>query len=548
MGHKVFCILCRRSEETKITGPLSTKEGVTAHQNCLLYSSGIYCTESPQEDDLFGFSVDDVKDEVTRGRKLKCSKCTKRGATAGCENRRCKKSYHYPCAVEVGAKIVEEKDKGEYGLFCPKHLKSQENNGPVNGHTSTHTKHAAPRNPSEAGPSKVYCLTCERKEGKISLDSLSTNIMLYCDKHAPSSHKITNGDYATAGPSRYRTESNSSGGNSSKRLFSSDDDEEVRAPTRKAKRIIIEDSLTIDEILPSDMEIFAPIESSQFDESVNSAQDCETVPQLTRNDTESHTGSGSGHQLQDESRDDDDDEDDEDDEDDDEDEGKDETSIDSDAESESLLLPVEICVESQSQSLTATTPEPYSLTETSPVETGQREFSHEQSPAHSPDRQTAEPSVPLQSHTVSPAPPDGSKPDNATTSPPHPRSAISPVPPEPIYISLVSPTPSPGAPTSNPEPNPEPNIDSASFWKSCNAAGCTQAIFTDFIKELNDMSDRIESDQASQNDYDCALKVMSSSGKLEKLVTKQQKELQRKKMELEKAAAAMSEAVSALKR
>ena len=33
---KVSCVLCNRSEETKITGPLSTQDEVTAHQNCLV--------------------------------------------------------------------------------------------------------------------------------------------------------------------------------------------------------------------------------------------------------------------------------------------------------------------------------------------------------------------------------------------------------------------------------------------------------------------------------------------------------------------------------
>lgn len=34
--NQVSCILCRRSEETEVTGALSTKQEVTAHQNCLV--------------------------------------------------------------------------------------------------------------------------------------------------------------------------------------------------------------------------------------------------------------------------------------------------------------------------------------------------------------------------------------------------------------------------------------------------------------------------------------------------------------------------------
>lgn len=146
-GDKVFCVLCQRSEETEITGALSTKQEVTAHQNCLLYSSGIYCRDSPEFDDLFGFSVDDVLDEVRRGRLLVCKKCKKKGATAGCEVKRCKKSYHYPCAVQDGAKIIENASKGKYGLYCLKHRQENQNNGSVKSRTS--------KNANEAGSSKV---------------------------------------------------------------------------------------------------------------------------------------------------------------------------------------------------------------------------------------------------------------------------------------------------------------------------------------------------------------------------------------------------------
>lgn len=114
----MVCLLCQKSEETDVTGPLSTKDQVTAHQNCLLYSSGLYCQESPEFDDLFGFSVTAVLEERKRGQKLSCSKCNKKGATVGCENRRCRKSYHYPCAIQANAHKMEDKEDGRFGLYC----------------------------------------------------------------------------------------------------------------------------------------------------------------------------------------------------------------------------------------------------------------------------------------------------------------------------------------------------------------------------------------------------------------------------------------------
>ncbi|XP_058479348.1 uncharacterized protein LOC131455613 isoform X2 [Solea solea] len=98
------------------------------------------------------------------------------------------------------------------------------------------------------------------------------------------------------------------------------------------------------------------------------------------------------------------------------------------------------------------------------------------------------------------------------------------------------------------DPRPRVSIDSSSFWKSCNAAGCTQAIITDFIRMLNDISNRIQADQASQGDYNLALSVMEASGKLTEFVDKQQKELKRKQTELMKAVAAMEDVVTAVRR
>ncbi|XP_071329714.1 uncharacterized protein phf11 [Trachinotus anak] len=554
-GRRVTCALCHRSEETTITGALSTKDEVTAHQNCLLFSSGIYCRNSPQFDDLFGFSVEDVMTEVKRGSKLYCNKCKKKGATAGCEVRRCKKSYHYPCAVQEGAKITEEPDNGKYGLFCFKHHPDRlENNCSANGLGTS-------KNPSGAGSSKVYCLTCEKTEGNISLESLSNSIiMLYCDQHAPSTHKWnTNDDSAAARPTAYSSDSNSSSSmthlHPKRRLSFNDKQEESPSKRKSAARTRkISDSSNSDENeSTAAMEIFAPLESD-IDESANSVPEHPvslilipplelfnyillhffTMPQFIRKDTESPAECTTGNQPEDESRGTNVDED--------------ETIIDLDAESESLL-PVQICREATA----GPAPSPKTVSTAYPkvilaksVESKKRQdegSSPEHKPVHSPVQHIAGPSAPKQSSTGAPPSPD-SKPHSVTGSPRGGSSAISPAPRETICVSLVSSSPS----LMGPRSDPKLSIDSPSFWKSCNTAGCTQAIFTDFINEMNDIASRIQSDQASQEDCDLALAVMAASGKLAELVAKQQKELQRKQMELTKAAAAMKEVFSALRR
>ncbi|XP_068428501.1 uncharacterized protein [Clinocottus analis] len=271
-SHTVRCALCLRREETEATGPLSTKDDVTAHQNCLLFSSGLYCRHSPQFDDLFGFTVKDVLAEVKRGSKLICNKCKKKGATAGCENKRCKKSYHYPCAVKDGAKNVEDAEHGKYGLFCSYHHQmTQRHSFPVNGGASTS------KSASEAGSSKVYCIACKKTEGNISLDSLSHSIvMLYCQQHAPASHQsIANGDRTAAGrPAVYNSDydSCSIGTRPSVKRKLNFKHKEGGPIKRKVRALIEEetdDSSNPDEDSESDMGAFAPIDTD-FAESATS--------------------------------------------------------------------------------------------------------------------------------------------------------------------------------------------------------------------------------------------------------------------------------------
>uniref|UniRef100_A0A8D2ZHB3 PHD-type domain-containing protein n=1 Tax=Scophthalmus maximus TaxID=52904 RepID=A0A8D2ZHB3_SCOMX len=527
VGAKVSCILCHRSEETVTTGALSNKDQVTAHQNCLLYSSGLYCENSPLSDDLFGFSVQDVLDEVKRGRKLNCNKCKRKGATAGCEVRSCSKSYHYPCAVQRGAKIIEDPVKGKYGLFCFKHHEQPqraENDGLVNGLNFYSPKAGTSKSLNRAGSSKVYCLACEKTEGNIRSESLSnTIIMLSCDQHAPSSHqRNVNDDPAVAGPSGHSSApSGSSTHLPSKRRLSVNDKQEMSPSKRKregwARRI--SDISSSDENEPNtQMEIFAPLESD-LEESANSAPE----HQLHRTERVSPTEPPSGINLEDESTNKD----------------EDEITIHSDNESQSLLPPV--VPPSSALTPPASSPARTKVTLVWSVGREDQGFSPKQNPVHSPDQQTAGPSVPRQTSAVPPPSPDRPRARGDTGT----GSAISPAPPETASVALVSSAPSPAAPPIDPE---EPSVDSPSFWRSCNAAGCTRAIFTHFINEMNDISNRIQSDQASQEDYDRALRVMAASGKLEDLVAEQQKELQQKQMELTKAAAAMSKVVSALRR
>ncbi|XP_007555567.2 uncharacterized protein phf11 isoform X3 [Poecilia formosa] len=532
MNHSRKCVLCHRPDETTTTGALLKKEQVTAHQNCLLFSSGIFCTNTPEFDDLFGFSVEDVKNEVKRGSKLSCRHCKKKGATAGCEVKRCQKTFHYPCAMEEGAKKFEDTDNGKYGLYCRLHS-DPENRKPKTPRNS--------KNPNKAGPSKTYCLTCERKEGNISLDSLSNSIvMMFCAKHAPSSLQTkANGDPSAAAWSSSCSDSSSI--SQTKRQQSFDEEEEdgvFRRKSVKKSRLLSGDSSNTDE------EGLMPPLESDFEESATFVQEPESaLPPLTSRESEKPSCSSAGFQVENMNSDlnnnDDDD-----------------TLTHSDAESESLLCPVAAGAEFSPDPAARSVADErlqVQLMEKA-VQTIKRENQesrHEQHEEHLNGW-----SVPHQSAAADPYPersssaPPGTSSDFTTApsrsncatllpSPPRPRSAApGPFPPG---------VPPRSEPSSTRAP-PSPDVDSAAFWRKCNAAGCTQAIFTEFIREVDNISSRIQCDQASREDYDRALSMMLASGRLADLVTKQEEELERRRVELQRASASLKEAVSALRR
>lgn len=369
----------------------------------------------------------------------------------------------------------------------------------------------------------------------------------------------TNGESSGVGTSVNNSDSNSSSSSkrlSSKRGYSSDSSEGV-SPTKRKTRTVSEGSSHSDENQP-DSEL-APLEFD-VDERTNSFPESDHI----RGDAEGELTSGNQHQ--DESKDENNEDDD--------------TLVEStpqlkmhhlsmDCESESLLVPVIVC--SESSSLSSTTAELSTQTDLSMAEVVKKEHTGSQSepsPVHDPDRKTTETSDPHDVHAASPPSSDHSGPPSVTGSPPYVQPDFPPSAPEPFECptsprspSHIQPNFTPSAPepfdcpTSPPTPSPHglrsPSAsisDSASFWRSCNAACCTQAIFTGFIKEMNDIFKRIQSEEASQEDYDRASAVMEAWGNLADIVTKQQEEIQRKQAELEEMSRAMKEVVSALKR
>ncbi|XP_072541364.1 uncharacterized protein phf11 [Salminus brasiliensis] len=164
----VVCLLCKTDDETETTGPLLSKEDISAHHKCLIYSSGIFCRNSPSFDDLFGFDVKDVKKEYNRGKKLKCHLCKQKGATVGCEVKKCKRSYHYPCAVKDRARCLEKKSKGRFMVFCEVHDPKRHRNS--DWANESHCSTAG----SNSSPTKRLRLDDSRGETSSESDSSAT--------------------------------------------------------------------------------------------------------------------------------------------------------------------------------------------------------------------------------------------------------------------------------------------------------------------------------------------------------------------------------------
>ncbi|XP_063190158.1 PHD finger protein 11 isoform X1 [Chroicocephalus ridibundus] len=100
----------------------AVRTGVDGCRRPALFSSGFVESEeyNPENMDI-RFDVASVLKELKRGKRLVCNFCRKKGATVGCEERACRRSYHYFCALCDDAAIETDEVNGVYRVFCPKH-------------------------------------------------------------------------------------------------------------------------------------------------------------------------------------------------------------------------------------------------------------------------------------------------------------------------------------------------------------------------------------------------------------------------------------------
>lgn len=106
-----ICVLC------KLVGDRGTDEegrllycghNDWIHTNCAIWSNEVF-----EEMDA---SLQNVQSAISRSRHIRCSKCSKKGASIGCCNRSCPDAYHFSCAKNSDCALLDDKS-----LFCANH-------------------------------------------------------------------------------------------------------------------------------------------------------------------------------------------------------------------------------------------------------------------------------------------------------------------------------------------------------------------------------------------------------------------------------------------
>ncbi|XP_025268901.1 uncharacterized protein LOC112639372 isoform X2 [Camponotus floridanus] len=117
------CCFCNLTEDDELKyGKFYEYNGIVTHYYCLLLSSNM---EQKGNDDegILGFLIEDIQKELRRGKRLTCSYCKKIGATLGCCNVRCRRTFHFPCGLKDGSLYQYF---GEFRSYCINHRPKQQ--------------------------------------------------------------------------------------------------------------------------------------------------------------------------------------------------------------------------------------------------------------------------------------------------------------------------------------------------------------------------------------------------------------------------------------
>ena len=120
------CVFCGKSRDwPEKYGKMYKKKDVAMHHFCALFSSGLWQrgdADSEGTSHVSGFLLADIKKEVSRATRLRCSFCQKGGASIGCVIKNCRYMYHFPCGLENG---VLYRYYDTFCSFCLSHREIQ---------------------------------------------------------------------------------------------------------------------------------------------------------------------------------------------------------------------------------------------------------------------------------------------------------------------------------------------------------------------------------------------------------------------------------------
>jgi len=149
-----ICDFCQSNTGILSCDLLHRLEDITGHYFCLLFSSGLG-QKGGDHDGIKGFLAPDIRRELKRGARLKCVFCKKKGATVGCAEPTCKKSYHLNCGFDHDCCM---QFFGQFKSHCSRH------------------RSMAPYRPRRTG-ANINCTICQQKLGsgkKIDLNIVYT--------------------------------------------------------------------------------------------------------------------------------------------------------------------------------------------------------------------------------------------------------------------------------------------------------------------------------------------------------------------------------------
>ena len=111
------CDFCMTETSILSCDLLYRVEDINSHYFCLLFSSGLG-QRGEEGEGVKGFLPADIRKEIRRGSRLKCVFCKKKGATVGCAEPTCKKTYHLTCGSQHDCLMQYF---GQFKSMCSRH-------------------------------------------------------------------------------------------------------------------------------------------------------------------------------------------------------------------------------------------------------------------------------------------------------------------------------------------------------------------------------------------------------------------------------------------